>query len=159
MQFGRLGFHRAFYVLAWPLVVALAGCGPNLPRCFPVSGTVTVDGQPVAGGTITFYPEAGRSAMGKIEADGSYKLTTFRDDDGALPGRHAVTIKATTVSGPAAPESFEAELAQANSADKRSGPLSDLARSRKVLARDQSPLTADVAEQANQIDFALSTSD
>jgi hypothetical protein len=30
--------------------------------------------------------------MGRIEKDGTFKLATFAKDDGAIPGRYAVTI-------------------------------------------------------------------
>jgi len=35
--------------------------------------------------------------MGTIEPDGSYRLTTFDSGDGALLGRHRVTIEATRI--------------------------------------------------------------
>jgi hypothetical protein len=36
------------------LLIACSGCGPTGPKLFPVSGTVLLDGQPLAEGTIYF---------------------------------------------------------------------------------------------------------
>jgi hypothetical protein len=78
------------------LALAAAGCnrGPQLAH---VTGTVTVDGKPIAGGTITFVPAKGKAAIGSIGPDGRYTLTTFTADDGAIVGDHKVTIHATKV--------------------------------------------------------------
>jgi len=79
------------------LAVLALGCGggevePPAP-VFPVSGKVTYKGQPVAGADITFHHESGdRSAFGRTNDEGEYKLTTFSSNDGAIEGRHGVTI-------------------------------------------------------------------
>ena len=36
--------------------------------------------------------EAGKAAFGILEPDGSFRLSTFREHDGALVGSHAVTV-------------------------------------------------------------------
>jgi len=53
-----------------------------------------LDGKPFAGATITLMPVEGngRSASGLSEQDGSFRLTTYRPDDGALPGEYKVTV-------------------------------------------------------------------
>lgn len=54
-------------------VLSLVGCGPSGPVTYPVSGTVTFDGQPLPEGFITFVPEgdispdAGKIVEGKFE--------------------------------------------------------------------------------------------
>jgi hypothetical protein len=75
----------------WPL-----GCGPGEvhPETVPVQGKVTYKGAPVPLGTITFQPDTGRPATGKIQPDGSYRLGTFAEGDGALPGHHKIMIVA-----------------------------------------------------------------
>ncbi len=76
-------------------LVVLAGCqaGSELDTV-PVSGTVTLDGQAVAGVTVAFKPKAsgGRGAAGVTGADGQFTLTTLQSGDGALPGSYAVTL-------------------------------------------------------------------
>lgn len=79
-------------LLALPL--ALGGCtrtdGLTLGE---VSGTVTADGQPVRYGFVTFQPKGdGPPAMGTINKDGTYSLTTGEPDDGAVVGEHGVAI-------------------------------------------------------------------
>lgn len=79
------------------LLAFVAGCGESLPDTANVTGTITWSSQPVSMGRIMFYPEQGRPAMGSIQPDGSYTLTTFASDDGAILGKHQVTIKAVEV--------------------------------------------------------------
>jgi hypothetical protein len=96
------GWPRLFgpgLTLALALVVALPGCGGGDPYAVkPVSaaGTVTYHGQPVKKGTILFQPvgEQGRPASGTIE-DGKFALTTYREGDGAVAGKHEVAVVAT----------------------------------------------------------------
>lgn len=74
-----------------------AGCGSEgrtgSDPVFPVSGVVTYRGQPVAGADVTFFnAEKNRSAFGRTNDKGEYKLTTFNANDGAVEGQHAVTV-------------------------------------------------------------------
>jgi hypothetical protein len=75
------------------LSVGLAGCGGQ-GKPVKVEGVVTLDGKPFPGATVTFLPAAGngRSASGLSEKDGSFRLTTFKPDDGALPGEYKITV-------------------------------------------------------------------
>lgn len=52
-----------------------------------VTGQVTLDGQPLAGSTVTFHSESGRAASAKVDAAGKYRLKA-----GLLPGKYRVTI-------------------------------------------------------------------
>ena len=89
---------RALLLVFLVGVLALAGCGPA--NMAPVWGHVTCNGKPVAEAVITFSPmpknegdrESGKAAAGSTDADGYYVLTTFRQGDGALIGKHRVTI-------------------------------------------------------------------
>lgn len=76
------------------LLPAATGCEPDYPETAPVSGRVTLSNEPVSGGEIQFWPEDGMMATGRIESDGSYRLTTFQPDDGAILGEHRVAIRA-----------------------------------------------------------------
>ncbi len=98
------------------LAMLVAGCGKSSDLA-PVTGIVTYRGEPVTEGRVAFYPEKGRPAIGVIQADGSYTLTTFEENDGALIGEHRVTIKATRISEAGEPQSFEEELAQLHAQD------------------------------------------
>lgn len=84
---------RSCGLVALILFPLLAGCGGG-PRPVKVSGTVTLDGQPVEGATVQFVPAGGtgRPAVGLTRADGGFELTTHENNDGALPGDYKVVV-------------------------------------------------------------------
>lgn len=92
------------------LVLLASGCGG--PRLAPVTGTVTYGGKPVTQGKIMFYPDDGRMATAEIGADGTFTLTTFLPNDGALVGTHRVAIHSTRVGQGSivGPKSIEEEI-------------------------------------------------
>ena len=74
------------------LVVGTAwGCG-NDATLAPVEGVVRLDGQPLTTGTINFVPDEGRTASGKIASDGTFRLSTPGEGDGARIGNNGVSI-------------------------------------------------------------------
>ena len=91
---GRSG--RRGPVMAFAAIV-LAGCGSGdsggIPAV-PAAGTITYDGKPVEKGTIQFLPEKGHQATGAIEG-GKFTLSTYKDGDGAIPGKHGVGVSVT----------------------------------------------------------------
>jgi hypothetical protein len=82
--------------LALSLATAIllsAGCSDGGTATTPVSGKVTLKGSPVAGAQVTFMAEgAPRAAIGTTDSQGRYQLTTFKPNDGAVVGKHTVTI-------------------------------------------------------------------
>jgi dipeptidyl aminopeptidase/acylaminoacyl peptidase len=61
---------------------------------YPVSGTVTFRGEPIAEGRIVLYPvKAGDKRPSGTIRDGKYSLTTVEANDGAPPGSYRVTIE------------------------------------------------------------------
>ena len=72
--------------------VALSGCGGAFDAS--ARGVVTLDGQPVPRGMVTFYPVAGGPAVyGPIGSDGSYSLRTGRED-GLPAGDYQASVSA-----------------------------------------------------------------
>lgn len=74
----------------------LAGCGgaakPKVP-VYKASGKVLFNGQPVVGADVTFIcAEANKSAFGRTNEEGIFKLTTYSANDGAVEGQHKVAI-------------------------------------------------------------------
>lgn len=69
-------------------VLTLVGCGPAGPRKIKISGTVTLDGSPLAEGNVVFIPldPALGAAGGQITA-GDFTLETY-------PGPHRVEVYA-----------------------------------------------------------------
>ena len=51
-------------------VTLISGCGPSGPKTYPVSGSVTLDGEPVPEGYISFAAQSSGETpvAGKIEA-------------------------------------------------------------------------------------------
>ena len=120
------------------VAVVLAPCwgcgsaGGSPSELIPVKGKVTYKGQPLTKGLIQFAPRnTGREASGQLQADGSFVLTTFKEGDGAVAGKHRV---------------FVSEF------DKR------LARDRALLryaSPNTSGLTAEVSQEKTKFTFDL----
>jgi hypothetical protein len=75
-------------------LVLAAGCGGG--GTAPVNGQVKLkngDASALAGYTVQFELEGAKtSGDGEIQADGTFKISTFGVNDGALPGKHRVAI-------------------------------------------------------------------
>jgi hypothetical protein len=95
----------AFWLLTFTLV--LSGCGgQDGPPRGTVHGTVYVEGQPVAAGTVYFENVSTGVAVGAaIETDGSYRVSTY-EGEGLPAGKYQVAISpqriATTDENPLA---------------------------------------------------------
>ena len=79
------------------VLVFVSGCGSE--KLAPVSGTVTLDGKPLAGATVSFQPTAEREGIeaplgstGKTNDKGEYTLQTITGKPGAVVGKHKVAI-------------------------------------------------------------------
>jgi hypothetical protein len=82
-----------FRLILWGFLALLSGCGGALESS--IHGTVTLDSVPLHRGTVTFHPvKAGAAAYGRIQADGSYAITTGARR-GLSPGEYVVTVVAT----------------------------------------------------------------
>lgn len=55
---------------------------------------MTLNGKPLACGSVVFAPDMGRAATGAIQPDGSYVLSTYGTADGAIVGKHRVAVVA-----------------------------------------------------------------
>lgn len=65
-----------------------------------VSGTVTLDGEPVAGAHIRFSPEGkGTAAFAETDTRGRYQLRTYDPGDGAIPGDYRVSVTKEVTEG------------------------------------------------------------
>lgn len=74
------------------------GCGggaSDKPKTEPVTGTITLDGTPLADATVTFVPDDKKAnpGTGITKADGKYQLATTANP-GAMPGTYKVVIEA-----------------------------------------------------------------
>lgn len=87
----------SMFVLPVCALLAMTGCGSGGLSTAPVTGKVVMNGQPVKEGVITFVPlgdgnsdEVGKPASGDVATDGTFTLSTYEDNDGAVVGKHRV---------------------------------------------------------------------
>jgi len=106
IQMCLLGFISATFI----------GCGGETgPKVYPVTGTVLYNGQPVDGAVVAFRGEsATKMATGTTDAQGHFELTTYKPGDGAVPGKHTVTVAKTVQTGGGASGSASMEEALEN---------------------------------------------
>ena len=80
--------------------VWLAGCGgTDRPKTVPITGRVTIDGQPPGErGRMHFTPTQAaegyskRPASGNYAVDGAYRVMSWEADDGLVPGHYTVNL-------------------------------------------------------------------
>jgi hypothetical protein len=90
-------------VLALALALAAAGCSSEANPVVPlprqaVSGTVTLDGQPLPAGTIEFLPAGGGGDSTPTLTSGGIKdgAFTIEEAQGPTPGKYRVAISSRT---------------------------------------------------------------
>jgi hypothetical protein len=134
------------------VLVGLGGCNDGVTQsetAIPVTGTITLDGKPLEGASVTFIPLAadqGQGGVGSTDAAGKYEVTHFRTGKGLEPGEYRVAIsKLVMQDGSPIPAgtSSAAELATKNLL----GP--------QFSDPNSTTLKASVASGGQPIDFAL----
>jgi hypothetical protein len=85
------------------VMLVVAGCTSDpVGRTVPVKGKVTVGGQPLKLGSVTYWPNEAKGNTSKMEAgatineDGTYELFT-KGKAGAPPGAYKVTVVAQPI--------------------------------------------------------------
>lgn len=112
-----LGHQSAAFHFQTVLVVGsllIVGCGGPGIETVPVSGVVTLDGQPVPNVLVTFQPVARGAAEsssspgsnGTTDSEGRYELKT-PDGSGAIVGEHIVTLVYKDPNAPKGPQTPE----------------------------------------------------
>ncbi|MHB8901740.1 MAG: carboxypeptidase-like regulatory domain-containing protein [Thermoguttaceae bacterium] len=137
-------------------LVLSVGCTPpkpDRPTTYPVSGTVTYKGEPVADANLNFQLADGSSfSLAKTDASGKYELMTYEAGDGALPGDYKVSISKfeATAATEAASEADYVPPAEGAEPAASKSLLPD-----KYRNPETSGLTAKVVEGPNTFDFEL----
>lgn len=124
----------AGYLVA--ITVTVVGCSrkpADQPDIAAVSGTVTMDGKPLANAGVTFESENKVLSFATTDAAGHYELTYIRTAKGAGLGRNTVRIT-SRMDGPPGPRWKDPIPAAYNS---------------------ESTLQVDVVDGTNTHDFAL----
>jgi hypothetical protein len=77
----------------------LNGCGPSGPKCVPVSGTVTLDGDKMPGPGFIYFTidPTGKAAVSRpgtaeFDADGKYRAKSFVPGDGLMAGKYLLRV-------------------------------------------------------------------
>ncbi|WP_254506719.1 DUF4198 domain-containing protein [Anatilimnocola floriformis] len=148
--------------LATLIVVGVLGCGSKGAPLAPVTGRVTLDGQPLAGATVCFMREGSpKWSFGQTDADGKFALTTIAENDGAYLGLNQVTVSqpaATSAStapnrpavGVPAPDEYFKQLAKSAASQPKLVP-------EKYQQLGASGLSAEIKAGQNLIDLPLFT--
>jgi hypothetical protein len=92
-------------------LLVLAGCGGSGPKLVPVSGTVTLDGQPLTRCSVALIPDTAKgnkgslSCMGAVNAQGQFTIKTFgvKPSEGGM-GAPLGWYKVTLRTGPGQPD-------------------------------------------------------
>jgi hypothetical protein len=96
--------HLASWSLISLVTLHFAGCSSydkwkeGRPKTYFTSGTVLLDGTPVAGVTVTFQPAdemTGKPGWAVTDEDGYFEVQTFDPGDGLTEGTHRVALKKT----------------------------------------------------------------
>lgn len=116
------------------ILMSILGCGDGRPYRVPVSGRITIDGVPVAKGSVSLRAAHGRPAIGRLRDDGRFVLSTYEINDGCALGEYVVTVYAV--------EQVAADTLQWNVP-------------KKYQNTETSGLTAQIAGATDDLDFAL----
>ena len=104
-------FARAITLMS---LVALTGCGRgDAPELAAVTGKVTLDGSPLIGAEVGFFPKSGRPAFATTNDKGEYTLQYLEGMPGAPVGENSVQIRRSAASGEGIdPKKQPAELSE-----------------------------------------------
>jgi len=90
---------RVLYLLLALAAIVPASCSKKTERepVFQVSGKLVDGGNPAGRALMMFHPLDGSARgtlrpVGKVAADGSFRVSTYTANDGAPPGQYAVTV-------------------------------------------------------------------
>lgn len=101
---GCAGQRRAFHAAcAIALLLISCGCGKTRNKdgqlpVFPVQGSITFQGEPLAFANITLIPvdesaaRKQRASAGVSDEDGNFSLSTYDVNDGAPEGQYYITV-------------------------------------------------------------------
>jgi len=89
-------------ILGLITVLGIPGCAGGDPPTAKTSGSVSFNGKPVPGGEVILAPVAsgnsmpGKTAVSQVDFDGTFTVTTYKEGDGAIIGKHTVKFNPPT---------------------------------------------------------------
>ncbi len=85
------------------LSASILGCGSGKPSAVPVTGVVTLDGNPVEKAAVMLMPTdsktGGQPSSGLTDGQGKFTLKTEKVGPGVLPGSYQATVIKKETSG------------------------------------------------------------
>jgi hypothetical protein len=151
------------YAVVSVVAAATLGCGKPSGLSFaPVTGRVVVNGQPLAAGTIHFFPDESRGTKGPmstgiLQSDGSYTLRGPGQHVGAMVGNHRVYLSLPLRDQMPTPVPVVVDgevVLQAQPREPAPGMAAGIPK--KFLQAETSAWTATVSEgKANVLDFEI----
>lgn len=131
-------------------LLSLSGCGGD-SDLGSVTGTVTVDGEPIDYAAVTFMPTQGRASIGRTDSSGAYELVYVIGKKGALIGNHKVYVTTSVKKLPA----YGREEGVEQSSIQLNGRKELLPK--ENCDRNYTELTAIVESGSNEINFDLTS--
>lgn len=129
--------------MRWAACLMMIAVGCRSQGTSPVEGTVLLDGKPLAGATVQLVPQSGgRDATGQTDAQGHFRISTFKPGDGAVPGTYKVVIS-PPIGTPDPAQYASAEEAMAAAARPAARPAGP-GFPEKYARPDLTPLTVEV---------------
>ncbi|WP_165250649.1 carboxypeptidase-like regulatory domain-containing protein [Paludisphaera soli] len=99
---------------AWALIAA-SGCGSG-PKFVPVTGTITLNSEPLADVSVMFLPEGSDGSLtaeGMTDSSGKYTLMT-RDVPGAAVGKYKAVVTRLGAPGASTDPAFQEDAFMAS---------------------------------------------
>lgn len=92
----RMRLRPVDWALVGMVFFGAGGCGGGgapVPELAPVTGSITLDGQPLSSAQVVFEPQGeGTLSVAKTDDSGHYELYYNAENPGAVPGSHVVRI-------------------------------------------------------------------
>lgn len=134
------------------------GASADRKPVYVVTGQVTMSGGPVANALVTFSPKQKQPvAIGKTDANGAFKLTTYDGGDGAAEGEFVVLVTksaAAPAAGPPAHDPSKPFDSRAAHAQQSTAQATEATLPQKYSRIDQSDLLAKV-QKSGKNDFSF----
>ena len=142
-------------ILSISLALFLCCCGSS--NSGSVSGTITIDGAPLEGAKVCFYPAQGRASIGTTDSQGKYNLAYSRSQNESPIGEYRVTLsteKAVEVEYPDSDYGRGGTVKADVISEARAEALPP-----EYVEKGTTQLRATVKSGENTIDFSLQSSD
>lgn len=126
--------------------IAALGCRPagSVPTV-PASGRLIYAGRPLAGIDVVFTPTDGRRGSATTDANGRFTISTFARGDGAVPGRHLVTLWPHPQANAVIEDSYAARATANSDATTKNLPFP-----KRYSSTGDSPLVVDLGDKGSR---------